>query len=95
MSARLTTSSKGFGLVGCVDKKTRLFNVTDGIDAEDALERASAMMEAIMDGLEGAAMNNGKFDCSHAWLTLHAAESVKAIIDGLWKTLELSQGDEA
>jgi 4'-phosphopantetheinyl transferase EntD len=95
MTVPLVTSVKEFGQVGFADKQARIFTVAEGIDAEDALEKASMMMESIMDSLEVAAMGQVKLETSHAWLALHAAESVKAIIDGLWKTLELGEGGEA
>ncbi|MBD1551005.1 DUF3077 domain-containing protein [Pseudomonas typographi] len=88
MSTRLVTTENDFCPVGPVDKRLNLFKVTDGIDAEQALEKVSALLKVIAGSIEDAAMGTIEFDGQHAWLALHAAESAKAIIDALWYALQ-------
>lgn len=68
-----------------------MFKVVEGIDAEYALEKISNLMELVVLSIEGAAMDATKLEGHNAWLTLHAAESAKAIIDSLWATLQFEQ----
>lgn len=90
MSARLVTTETAFAAVGTAAQKLTIFKVTDGIDAEHALEKASNLLEVIVASIEDAAMGTAKLEGHPAWLTLHAAESTKAIIDALWNTLQLA-----
>ena len=89
MKTRLMTTEKEFGSVGPATEKLSIFKIAEGIDAEHALNKASDLLEIIVGSIEDAAMGTTKFDGQQAWLTLHAAESAKAIIDALWNTLEL------
>lgn len=95
MSARLVTTETAFSAVGPAAQKLTIFKVTDGIDAEHALEKASNLLDAILASIEDAAMGTAKLEGQPAWLTLHAAESTKAIIDALWDTLQLADAGGA
>lgn len=89
MNARLITTETVFGVIGPVSEKLSIFKVAPGLDAELALEKASNLLEVIVASIEDAAMQTTKFEGQQAWLTLHAAESTKAIVDALWRTLQL------
>lgn len=91
MSPCLVTTVKEFGPVGPAAEKLTLFRVAEGIDAEHALEKASALLEIIVGSIEDAAMGTTRFDGQQAWLTLHAAETTKAIIDALWNTIQFAE----
>lgn len=95
MRPRLITSEDDFGAVGPAAEKLKIFKVTAGIDAEHALEKASNLLEVIIGSIDDAAMGTNKLEGHHAWLTLHAAESTKAIIDALWNTLQLADAGGA
>ncbi|WP_158541410.1 MULTISPECIES: DUF3077 domain-containing protein [unclassified Pseudomonas] len=84
------TTEKEFSAVGPATEKLKIFKVAEGIDAEHALNKASDLLEIIVDSIEDAAMGTVKFDGHSAWLALHAAESAKAIVDALWNSLELA-----
>ena len=92
MSQRLVTTENDFCPVGPAQESLSIFRVVEGIDAEHALEKISNLMEVVVLSIESAAMSETKLEGHTAWLTLHAAESVKAIIDSLWDTLQLEQG---
>jgi hypothetical protein len=95
MSSRLVTTENDFSPVGVATQKLTIFIVKEGIDAEHALEKASNLLEMIVGSIEDAAMGMTKFDGHQAWLTLHAAETTKAIIDALWNTLQLADAGGA
>jgi hypothetical protein len=95
MNARLATTENHFSPVGPAIEKLTMFKVTEGIDAEHALEKASNLLEIIVASIDDAAMGTTKLEGHHAWLALHAAESTKAIIDALWNTLQLADAGGA
>lgn len=79
---RLPTGHATFSPVGPVKDHLHLFQVTPGIDADHALNKASELLaevrELLLDAAMGAPLGGAK-----AWLTVHALESSKAIIDAL------------
>jgi hypothetical protein len=90
---KLTTSTKSFGGVGPAGDKITLFNITAGIDAELALDKASQLLELISISVESAAMCESKFDGPQAFLVLHSVETAKAIIDALLERFYLEAPD--
>jgi hypothetical protein len=86
MKKPLATTPYTFCTVGPAVKKLKIFSVNGKIEAEHALEKASNLLEMLVMSLDDAAMEVTKLEGQHAWLTLHAAESAKAIIDSLWST---------
>lgn len=91
MTAQLITSDTAFSPVGLASDELNMFHVSEGISAEAALEKASNLLESILCILDDAAMGQAKLEGHHAWLTLHATESAKAIIDALWATIQIGQ----
>ena len=76
-----------------VTRETELsscFSVRPGIDAEVALCKASDLLSIALEPVLGAAMGT-PLEGNQAWLTHHALESAKAIIDALWATIQLDQ----
>lgn len=91
MTAQLITSDTAFSPVGFASDDLKIFYVSEGISAGDALEKASNLLESILCILDDAAMGQTKLEGHHAWLALHATESAKAIIDALWATTQIVQ----
>lgn len=91
MNRQLVTTETSFCPIGPVEKELRMFKVSADIDAESALEKASNLMQIVLQSIDDAAMGTVKLEGHQAWLTHHAAESCKAIIDALWDTIQLGQ----
>lgn len=94
MTLPLATTEMEFSPVGVATDNLRMFKVSANIGAENALEKASNLLEVVLLSIEDAAMNEVKLEGHRAWATHHAAESAKAIIDSLWSTLQYAGGDQ-
>ncbi|KUM42488.1 DUF3077 domain-containing protein [Pseudomonas sp. EpS/L25] len=92
---KLTTrQGSAFMSTGHVDKHQRLLSVNGDIDAVDALETASAMLQATFDLLHDAGMagnNDQGLQGNSACLVLHTLETVHALIDSVGQGLEEAQ----
>ena len=87
----LKTGHSAFTPVGPTHDQLRLFQVTEGIDAEHALSKASQLLaevhELVLDAAMGEPLSGAK-----AWLTLHALESSKALVDALGHQVQFRAG---
>ncbi|WP_426149915.1 DUF3077 domain-containing protein [Pseudomonas sp. DC3000-4b1] len=81
------TAHASFSLVGQVDKPCHIFQVTPGVQATQALHKASELMASVREMMIDAAVGM-PFSEEKAGLTLHAVESCKAIIDALIHNLQ-------
>lgn len=88
MNGPLVTRETTFSPVGPAEEDLCIFKVNADISAENALEKASCLLQIVLHSIHDAAMGELKLEGHQAWLTHHAAESCKAIIDALWDTLQ-------
>ncbi|WP_263260600.1 DUF3077 domain-containing protein [Pseudomonas sp. RIT-PI-S] len=80
---RLLTGHATFSLA---KHRLHLFQLSKGIDANYALNKASELLAEVRELVLDAAMGT-PLSGSKAWLTLHALESSKAIVDSVWYEL--------
>ena len=89
-----TEHGPAFRNSGWVGKKQNLFTVSAGIDAADALNTASDLLDAAMTPIFDAGMGE-PLEGNQAWLAHHAIESAKAVIDSVRQAMEAKMADSA
>lgn len=89
----LKTTTEAFASCGDISKKQHIFSVNAGVDAEDALEACSNLLEVVTDSVMEACMGERELTGGQAWLVHNSLKSAKAIVDALWATFQLDSPD--
>lgn len=89
-----TRQGSAFMSTGHISKGQYLLSVNGDIDALDALETASTMLQSTFDLIHDAGMagnNDQGLQGNSAWLVLHTLQTVHALIDSVGQGLEEAQ----